>query len=114
MSTTPRHEQDAELVAPGPLLRPCVVCGELTREARCPLHTTKASREARGYDAAWSRLSARARRAQPFCSVCGATEDLTCDHSPEAWKRKARGLAIRLCDVDILCRACNSRKGAAR
>ena len=109
MSTTPRHEQ-----APGPLLRPCVVCGELTREARCSLHTTKASSAARGYDAAWFRLSARARRAQPFCSVCGATEDLTCDHSPEAWKRKERGLAIRLCDVDVLCRSCNSRKGAAR
>lgn len=73
-----------------------------------PTHTR------RGYNAAWERLSRRARRLQRFCSDCGATEDLTVDHSPEAWARQARGLSIRLCDVQILCRSCNSRKGAAR
>lgn len=100
------------------LLRPCVECGELSTESRCPLHpgssTPIPSASARGYDAAWRRLSAKARRAQPFCSDCGATEDLTTDHSPEAWARKARGLAVRLSDVEVVCRSCNSRRGAAR
>lgn len=60
------------------------------------------------------RIVRRARRLQRFCTDCGATEDLTVDHSEEAWRRRARGLSIRLCDVQILCRSCNSRKGAAR
>lgn len=67
-----------------------------------------------GYDAAWDRLSKRARRLQPWCSDCGTSTDLTCDHSPEAWERKERGLPIRLQDVDVVCRACNSRRGPAR
>ena len=69
---------------------------------------------ARGYGSAWQRLSARARRLQPFCSDCGATDDLTADHSPEAWERVAAGLPVRLADVDVVCRGCNSRRGRAR
>lgn len=68
-----------------------------------------------GYDYAWMKLSKRARREQPFCSIPGCpSKDLTTDHSPEAWQRKARGLPIRLQDVEVLCRAHNSSKGAAR
>lgn len=100
------------------LLRPCVVCGELSTGSRCAEHPApserKLSAHRRGYDAAWFRLSAKARRLQPFCSDCGATEDLTTDHTPEAWARKVRGLPIRLADVDVVCRRCNSRRGAAR
>lgn len=98
-------------------LRPCIDCGELGTGPRCDDHTlptTKASRQARGYDAAWQRLSRQARRLQPFCEDCGTTEDLTTDHSSEAWQRKARGLVIRLEDVAVVCRSCNGRRGRAR
>lgn len=97
-------------------LRPCLVCGEPAEGPRCEVHTVdrKAPAAARGYDAAWARLSKRARRLQPFCTDCGATDDLQADHTPEAWERKAAGLAIRLADVDVVCGPCNRRRGAAR
>lgn len=102
------------------ILRPCLRCGELTELNYCAEHEPEPTRRYRGtvaehgYDGAWKRLSRRARRLQPFCSDCGATEDLTADHSPEAWQRKAEGLPIRLVDIDVVCRACNSRRGPAR
>lgn len=68
----------------------------------------------RAYDHAWRKLSVKARRIQPFCSDCNSTDDLTCDHLPAAWKRHERGLSIRLMDVDVVCRSCNSARGAAR
>lgn len=101
-------------------LRPCLDCGEPTDGPRCAEHTIatpvadKASATERGYDAAWKRLSRRARRMQPWCSDCGATSDLQTDHTPAAWERKAAGLAIRLCDVDVVCGSCNRARGAAR
>ena len=98
-------------------LTSCLECGEPSNGPRCDEHrppsVSRPSRAA-GYDTAWDRLSRRARKLQPFCSDCGATDDLTCDHSPEAWERKSRGLAIRLVDVDVVCRSCNSRRGRAR
>ena len=99
------------------LLKPCVVCGRPSDQARCTEHRptagTRPSRAA-GYDSTWDRLSRRARKLQPFCTDCGTTQDLTCDHTPEAWARKERGLPIRLADVDVVCRSCNSKRGAAR
>lgn len=98
-------------------LRPCLTCGEPSAKSRCPTHApkrTKPSRELRGYDEAWRKLSKRARRLQPFCSRCGSTSDLQADHTPEAWARKAAGLAIRLDDIDVLCGDCNRDAGAAR
>jgi len=96
-------------------LRPCLTCGEPSERSRCPEHHTTASPHTLGYDAAWDRLSKRARTMQDFCSVPGCTStDLTLDHSPEAWARKARGLAIRLQDVQVLCRSHNAQKGRAR
>lgn len=114
-----------------PLAVPCIDCGNLAQPGpRCDTcqeraDQIKAARRerkrapeptstARGYDNKWRRLSERARRLQPFCSDCGATENLTCDHSPEAWERKARGLEIRLQDVDVVCDPCNQKRGAAR
>ena len=70
--------------------------------------------KARGYDAAWHRLSKRARRRQPFCSDCGREDHLTTDHSPEAWQRREAGLPIRLEDVDVVCVWCNAERGPAR
>lgn len=97
-------------------LKPCLDCGELTPDSRCPDHDTRPPRASRaaGYDRAWDKLSIRARTIQDWCSRCGTTEDLTCDHTPEAWARKARGQVIRLIDVDVLCRTCNSQAGPAR
>lgn len=97
-------------------LRPCIDCGEPADGPRCPDHTVdpKPAATARGYDAAWKQLSRRARRLQPFCTSCGATEDLQADHTPEAWARKAAGKPIRLQDIRVLCGPCNRAAGAAR
>ena len=99
------------------LLKPCVVCGQPSDQARCnehrPVAGTRPSRAA-GYDARWDRLSRQARKIQPFCTDCGTTNDLTADHLPQAWERKAAGKTIRLCDVEVVCRSCNSKRGAAR
>ena len=98
--------------------RACVECGEPSPESRCPAHRlaepVKRATTARGYDGAWKKLSERARRLQPFCSDCGTTEDLTVDHLPIAWERKAAGKPIRLQDVDVVCRSDNAKRGMAR
>ena len=101
-------------------MKPCIVCGEPSPESRCPEHPKASgtppttSSTSRGYDTTWRKLSERARRIQPWCSDCGTTDDLTTDHSPEAWARKDAGKAIRLRDVDVCCRGCNARRGRAR
>lgn len=98
--------------------RPCLTCGEPSDATRCTDCTQSTehtlTREQRGYDSRWRRLSRRARRLQPFCTDCGTTQDLTGDHSPEAWARHERGQAIRLQDIDVVCRSCNGRRGAVR
>ena len=101
------------------LLKPCLECGDLTDGVRCTEHqvTTieiKATSTARGYGTSWRKLSERARRMQPWCSDCGTDEDLTTDHSPEAWRRHDAGLPIRLSDVAVVCRSCNGKRGKAR
>jgi 5-methylcytosine-specific restriction protein A len=106
--------------------KPCLTCGVLSEDSRCPTHTTQ-DRTLRNrkypktnrakdaeYDAAWRRLSARARKMQRYCSDCGATEDLTADHRPEAWKAKAEGKPITLLMLDVLCRSCNGKKGSSK
>lgn len=107
-------------------LRPCLDCQAPARGPRCPsCRTVKAravravsgpgaSSTAKGYDQSWRRLSDCARRLQPWCSRCFATDDLTLDHSPEAWQAKASGRPITPDLVTVLCRKCNSAKGAAR
>lgn len=100
-------------------MRLCVECGAAAEGSRCTEHRLKDSRPKpaaanAAYDYAWKRLSRRARALQPFCVDCGTTTDLQTDHTPEAWQRKERGLAIRLEDVDVVCGACNRARGAAR
>lgn len=113
--------------------KPCLDCGEVSEGSRCEecaaqfeQVTRRISRRGedatrdrlspreRGYDTEWRKLSARARRLQPFCSDCFAIEDLTADHLPSAWVRKAQGKPLRLRDVVVLCRECNSGKGSTR
>lgn len=95
--------------------RPCLSCGEPSSATRCPACATaelvrtdqrRGTPTARGYNSAWARLSARARRAQPFCTDCGTTSDLSADH--------LRWPARTLVDVEVVCRPCNSKRGAAR
>jgi len=108
------------------LLRPCLGCGtpvETTKKnagARCDScseehgrqfpkargESHKESSARRGYDYRWRRLSAQARREHPFCMDCGTHEDLTADH--------LRWPARTLADVEVVCRSCNSRRGALR
>ncbi len=101
------------------LLKPCLDCGALSERPRCPEHDqrpaeVKTSSTVRGYDTTWRKLSERARRLQPFCTDCGSIDDLTTDHSPKAWQRRAAGKPIRLRDVAVVCRSCNAKRGRAR
>ena len=80
-------------------------CPRLVEKGRggCPEHTTPSKPAHPRYsDPAWRRLSKAAREAQPWCSFCGKTEDLTLDHV-EAGKDTGGYL--------VLCRSCNSSKG---
>ena len=104
------------------MLKPCIEpgCGEPSTSSRCAEHrrehrnNRRESSRARGYDTTWTKLSKRARAAQPWCLDCGTTDDLTVDHLPIAWERKAEGKAIRLQDVAVVCGLCNSRRGSSR
>lgn len=109
------------------ILRPCLSCGSLTREeSRCEACATAAEtarhrgrvktqrereKDSRKYDTTWKKLSARARRIQRYCSDCGTHDDLTTDHSEEAWRAKAEGKPITLDLVDVVCRSCNAKRG---
>ena len=93
--------------------RPCTECGDLTDETRCwtcartfeqRQDDERGNRHQRGYTNTWARLSARARRAQPWCIDCGAIDDLTADH--------LRWPARTLADVAVVCRPCNTKRGA--
>lgn len=100
------------------MMKPCEVCDTLTENPRCDLHRPKPKpkpkRKQAGYDSQWKRISKQARKEQPFCLWCGATTDLQADHTPEAWERRERGLAIRLQDLRVLCGPCNRAAGQAR
>ena len=88
----------------------CIECGEPSEQSRCAEHQLpardKPSASSRGYNAAWSRLSQHARRLQPWCSDCQTGDDLTGDHL--VWP------ATKLEHVDVVCRTCNSKRGASR
>lgn len=98
--------------------RVCADCGRTTDKRRCLVcarayESMRPSRRATGhYDAEWRRNVAQAIREHPWCSVCrtGGTPDnpLTGDHITP-WRdggSNDRG------NIMVLCRACNSSKGA--
>ena len=93
---------------------PCARCGTLTRrKSFCPRCGAgvgvKRSAARRGYDATWQRLSRMAIALQPWCSQCGSKEDLTGDHITALANGNRRPT---LDGIQVLCRSCNSRKGA--
>lgn len=101
-------------------MKPCLVCGEPSPEARCEEHPKKQQNRSKdrsrgaGYGHAWDQLSRRARRLQPWCSDCGTTQQLSADHTPEAWRRHDAGKPIRLKDIAVVCIRCNIARGKAR
>jgi 5-methylcytosine-specific restriction enzyme A len=97
--------------------KPCLTCGVLVNKPRCPtcnkaynrfIETSRPSRASRGYDANWQRLSKQLRQAQPYCSICKVTKDLTVDHIIPL---SSGGLTVES-NLQVLCRRCNSSKGS--
>lgn len=91
--------------------RPCVDCGDVVRATRClecarKKERGRVRREQRGYDSAWRALSKAMRAAQPWCSQCRSTKDLTLDHIIAL----ARGGTNDAGNAQVLCRRCNSSK----
>jgi len=99
---------------PGAVARPCLECGRVTTYgSRCPTHQAAYERQRgrrrkrrRSYGAEWSRLSKRTIAAQPWCSICADTRDLTADHIVP----RAKGGDDSPANVQVLCRSCNGRK----
>lgn len=104
-------------------LRPCLgiegqPCGELTPSRRCPTHQrqyeqARPSRRVRGrYDSTWRRIRAAAIAQHPWCEVCltpgSESNPLTGDHRVAL----ENGGLNRMSNVAVLCRSCNSSKGA--
>lgn len=96
------------------LSKPCLACGEDAEpgKSRCadcqPKRTTTLSRAERHRTSAWDRLSARLRKASPFCERCGATTDLTVDHIIPLAQDPA--LALEPLNCRVLCRFHNGQR----
>jgi 5-methylcytosine-specific restriction endonuclease McrA len=98
-------------------VKPCLTCGALTRHgSRCPEHQRAYEREKSrrrggaqklGYTRQWQQAAHAAIDAQPWCSTCGATTDLTGDHIVA----RAHGGPGVSENVTVLCRSCNAKKG---
>lgn len=94
------------------MTKPCVVCGVLVKDsARCAkcakeYNRGRLSAAQRGYDAKWRKLSKWLREAQPWCSWCGTTADLTVDHIVPL----VLGGTNELDNLRVLCRSCNSAR----
>lgn len=65
-------------------LRICLDCPARTRSSRCPRCEAERNRrrnqQRTQYAGTWRATSKRARKAQPWCSICGTPFDLTLDH----------------------------------
>jgi len=93
-------------------MKPCLGCLTPTDGTRCPSCERTYERQRgtpteRGYTYAWSRIVADAIARQPWCSFCGATDDLTGDHLVPL----SRGGSNDRDNCRVLCRSCNSRRG---
>jgi len=100
------------------VLKPCLTCGVPTGATRCAEHTlpktenpNRLSRQARGYDAAWQRLSSKIRAARPWCEMCGTSQArLTVDHIvPQSLGGDNSATNLR-----VLCLDCHNRFGATK
>jgi len=80
-------------------------CGNLTQyPPRCDIHTERFAIRTLPkpyYGHAWQKFSKAMREAQPWCTRCGSTGDLTVDHILPG---SGDG------GYQVLCRRCNSAK----
>lgn len=99
--------------------RLCVDCGQLIAKGRRCTTDQRAYEQRRGsrrvkghYDGDWRRIREQAIREHPWCARCRTpgtpTNPLTGDHSLAL----VRGGRNEAANVVVLCRACNSSKGA--
>jgi 5-methylcytosine-specific restriction endonuclease McrA len=98
------------------VLKPCVVCGALSRGPRCARHPlTRPTTTERGLGSKWQKVARDQVKRQPWCSCpgcslhqgpCNAEQDLTADHVVP----RSRGGSTQD-GVATLCRRCNSAKG---
>lgn len=95
----------------------CLDCGRLctpTRDARgrCPAcyrHGQRLRNAIRThYGGDWPTIRRALLAAQPWCDECSTTVDLTVDHIVPV----ALGGTHARHNLRVLCRSCNSRKGA--
>lgn len=79
-------------------MKPCLDCGEPANGSRCEVHRRKFNQQRRptttdrGYGSTWQAYAKGRIRQEPWCAVCGATDDLTLDHANDV----------------VMCRRCNS------
>jgi 5-methylcytosine-specific restriction endonuclease McrA len=80
---------------------------------RCPTCYRQAQRLRNAirtqYTGDWPAIRRALLAAHPWCEKCHATTDLTVDHV----RSVARGGTHARHNLQVLCRPCNSRKGAA-
>lgn len=109
------------------VLIPCLDCGELSPNARCEQHDKehKRDKESRrdrsnrpdrfgSANTHWKRLSAKARKLQPFCLDCGSKDNLESDHLPSAWLKTANHKPLTLDDIEVVCADCNVKRGSSK
>lgn len=93
-------------------LKPCIKCGDLSEQGRCPDHRKdtriRRDRGQAAYDRTWRSLSRRARQAQPWCTDCRKPADTT-DHIIP--KSIAPELVHAIENCAPRCTSCNSRRG---
>ena len=101
-------------------MKPCLKCGDLVRNASYCVDCMpddkspeNRKRQAHLYDYAWRKLSAQARKLQPWCLDCGARKNLSADHLPIAHWKLDNGIPLTLTDVEVVCLPCNDRRGPA-
>lgn len=93
--------------------RPCLTCGRPSEGSYCLPHTPPKLRKpgASAYDRqAWRKASRQARELQPWCARCGSTSNLTADHVVPLARGGDQIPPPEM--LAVLCRSCNSRKGA--
>jgi 5-methylcytosine-specific restriction enzyme A len=98
------------------LVRLCPACGchlpypgrGKCRDCQREYERKRGTRRQRGYTDAWLRLVKVAIAQHLYCSACGSTTDLTGDHRIPL----SKGGTSTLENIEVLCRSCNSAKGA--
>ena len=101
-------------------MRPCLDCGTAAKGTRCPTHQAKVqhAKDARRPTRRSHHETQRRRQqvqAQPWCSDCGTTTNLTAEHVVPVAQAVARGVPVEEAEagpLTTLCVPCNSKRGA--